>query len=121
MLFNLFVHVKLCAPIVVGLAQHAALRAVENLLSNAVKYSEGDLFAGLTPTGGDDLPKKARLTQTEAQWLSERFYTVEICLSSAGLGLSVAKLLTEKMHGTIGADCASGMLTLRVWFPTVKE
>lgn len=36
---------------------------------------------------------------------------------STGLGLSIAKLLTEKMSGTISADYADGRLRIRTVFP----
>ena len=36
--------------------------------------------------------------------LFDRFYTVEAGRNSTGLGLSIAKLLTERMGGSIEAD-----------------
>ena len=79
-----------------SLDRNAAVRVVENLLSNAVKYSGGDLTVRLTSAGELTLENAAQLTQSEVQRLFERFYTVDACARSTGLGLSVAKLLTEK-------------------------
>lgn len=104
-----------------SLDRNAAVRVVENLLSNAVKYSGGDLTVRLTSAGELTLENAAQLTQSEVQRLFERFYTVDACARSTGLGLSVAKLLTEKMGGAVSAACEDGRLILRVKFLPVKE
>ncbi len=104
-----------------SLDRNAAVRVVENLLSNAVKYSGGDLTVQLTSAGELTLENAAQLTQSEVQRLFERFYTVDACARSTGLGLSVAKLLTEKMGGAVSAACENGRLILRVKFLPVKE
>ena len=104
-----------------SLDRNAAVRVVENLLSNAVKYSGGDLTVRLTSAGELTLENAAQLTQSEVQRLFERFYTVDACARSIGLGLSVAKLLTEKMGGAVSAACENGRLILRVKFLPVKE
>lgn len=104
-----------------SLDRNAAVRVVENLLSNAVKYSGGDLTVRLTSAGELTLENAAQLTQSEVQRLFERFYTVDACARSTGLGLSVAKLLTEKMGGAVSAACENGRLILRVKFLPVKE
>ena len=49
--------------------------------------------------------------------LFDRFYTVESARGSTGLGLSIARALTERMGGTIRADCAHGRLTIHLQFP----
>ena len=49
--------------------------------------------------------------------LFDRFYTVETARNSTGLGLSIAKLLTEKLGGTITAEYENGRLNLRAVFP----
>lgn len=104
-----------------SLDRNAAVRVAENLLSNAVKYSGGDLTVRLTSAGELTLENAAQLTQSEVQRLFERFYTVDACARSTGLGLSVAKLLTEKMGGAVSAACENGRLILRVKFLPVKE
>jgi hypothetical protein len=42
--------------------------------------------------------------------LFDRFYTVEASRNSTGLGLSIAKLLTERMGGSIEAAYQAGRL-----------
>ena len=81
----------------------AALRRVfDNILSNAAKYSDGDLTVTLSPDGSVTFSNHASaLSRVEAARLFDRFYTVDSARGSTGLGLSIAKLLTEKLHGTI--------------------
>lgn len=46
----------------------------------------------------------------------DRFYTVEANRNSTGLGLSIAKLLTERMGGLIKSDYIKGKLSITVQF-----
>ncbi len=48
--------------------------------------------------------------------LFDRFYTVETGRNCTGLGLSIAKLLTERMGGSISAAYTEGMLEITVKF-----
>ena len=97
----------------------AALRRIfDNILSNAAKYSDGDLSVTLSPDGTVTFSNRASaLSRVEAARLFDRFYTVESARSSTGLGLAIAKLLTEKLHGTISASYQNASLTLRLSFP----
>ena len=86
------------------------LRIFGNIISNAVKYSDGDLKITLHPDGRITFANHASgLDEVEAARLFERFYTVENGSGSTGLGLSIARTLTEQMGGQIGAcredDC----------------
>ena len=101
----------------------AALRRVfDNILSNAAKYSDGDLAVVLAPDGKVTFSNRASaLSRVEAARLFDRFYTVESARGSTGLGLSIAKLLTEKLHGTISADYENETLRICIAFPTEKQ
>ena len=96
----------------------AALRRIfDNILSNAVKYSDGDLAVSLRPDGVVTFSNSApALSRVQAERLFDRFYTVETARNSTGLGLSIAKLLTEKMGGTITAEYESGQLQICIAF-----
>lgn len=96
----------------------AALRRIfDNILSNAVKYSDGDLTIRLRPDGTVSFSNSApSLSRVQAERLFDRFYTVETARNSTGLGLSIAKLLTEKMGGTITAEYESGHLQICIAF-----
>ncbi len=97
----------------------AALRRVfDNILSNAAKYSDGDLSAELLPDGTVTFTNSAgALSRVQAERLFDRFFTVDSARNSTGLGLSIARLLTEKMGGTITAEYKDGKLHISVVFP----
>ena len=101
----------------------AALRRVfDNILGNAAKYSDGDLAVVLAPDGEVTFSNRASaLSRVEAARLFDRFYTVDSARGSTGLGLSIAKLLTEKLHGTISADYENETLRICRAFPTEKQ
>lgn len=95
---------------------HTALqRILGNILSNTAKYSDGDLKVVLTETGEILFQNRASgLSQVEADRLFDRFFTVENAKGSTGLGLSIAKQLTEKMGGSIRAEWKNGNLSIRL-------
>lgn len=97
-------------------------RVFENILSNALKYSDGDLEVRLAEDGTVSFTNQARgLTPVLVERLFDRFYTVETGRNSTGLGLSIAKLLTERMGGTIAAEYEEERLTIRICFPEKEE
>ena len=96
----------------------ALSRVFSNLLSNAVKYSDGDLTVELTPQGEVIFSNACRgLTEVDAAKLFDRFYTVEAARKSTGLGLSIARSLTERMGGALTARYQKDRLTLTASFP----
>ena len=100
----------------------ALRRVFDNILSNAAKYSDGDLAVVLAPDGEVTFSNRASaLSRVEAARLFGRFYTVISARGSTGLGLSIAKLLTEKLHGTISADYENETLRICIAFPTEKQ
>ena len=100
------------------LDRNALARVLGNLLTNALKYSGGDLEVTLSPDGTVTLSNTAAgLDEVQVGRLFDRFYTVESGRGSTGLGLSIARALTERMGGTIGAQYESGRLAVAVRFP----
>lgn len=96
----------------------ATRRVLENILSNAVKYSDGDLCVSLTVQGKVTFTNHAaNLGSVQVERLFDRFYTVETARHASSLGLSIAKLLTEQMGGSITANYYDGMLSISVSFP----
>ena len=98
--------IKMCAvPVHRRLDSSALSRVFGNILSNALKYSDRDLSVELKRDGTIIFENMAKgLAQTEVGRFFDRFYTVETGENSMGLGLSIAKLLTGRMGGTIEAE-----------------
>ncbi len=93
----------------------ALTRVFSNLLNNAVKYSDGDLSITLGDTGEILFKNHAKgLSTVEVEQLFHRFYTVEAGHHSTGIGLSIAKTLIERMHGSITAAYENEKLTIRI-------
>ena len=104
--------------VVRSLNRSALIRTFENIISNALKYSDGDFTVKLTAEGEIIFSNTAyNLTPVMAGQLFERFYTVETARNSTGLGLSIAKLLTERMGGTIVSDYYADTLYITLHFP----
>ena len=105
-----------------NLNEDALQRIFGNILSNAAKYSEGDLKISLQENGTVTFANRApHLSEVEAGKMFDRFYTVANARGSTGLGLSIAKLLTEKMGGSIRADWIQGMLVITLSFPQKQQ
>lgn len=93
-------------------------RIVSNILSNVLKYSDGDLSVRLASDGTIVFINTARnLTPVIVERLFDRFYTVETGHNSTGLGLSIAKALTERVGGQIRASYNDQKLMIELKFP----
>lgn len=97
--------------------KNALFRIYENVLGNAVKYSDGDLRISLLETGEAVFANHASaLSEVQVDRLFERFYTVEDARDSTGLGLTVAKILTEQMGGEIQVQYRDGVIRICIYF-----
>ncbi len=105
------------APVVRTLNPSAVGRIFGNIISNALKYSGGDFAVTLDENGTAVFSNTARgLDPVSAAQLFDRFYTVETGQGSTGLGLSIARLLTERLGGTIQAEYREERLYITVSF-----
>lgn len=93
-------------------------RIFENIIANAVKYSDGDLQIIMGEDGVIVFANRASgLDAVSVERLFDRFYTVENSRKSTGLGLSIAKSLTEELGGTITAHYEEERLCITLTFP----
>ncbi len=105
-------------PVWRNLDKASLSRIFGNIINNAIKYSDGDFSVTLRENGTITFSNKAKeLSAVETGKLFDRFYTVNSARKSTGLGLSIAKLLTERMNGNIFADYKDEKLTITVKFP----
>ena len=100
-----------------SLDKFALSRIFGNIVSNAVKYSDGDFEVTMTESGEITFSNTAsELSSVDVGKLFDRFYTVDSARKSTGLGLSIAKLLTERMGGCISADYKGNTLSIMLSF-----
>ena len=105
------------STIVRSLDKSALSRIFGNIVSNAVKYSDGDFSVTMSDAGEITFSNTAyELSSVDVGKLFDRFYTVDSARKSTGLGLSIAKLLTERMGGCISADYKGNMLSITLSF-----
>ena len=96
----------------------ALARVFGNILNNAVKYSDGNLEIRMDEAGTVTfINTAAGLTEVQVGRLFDRFFTVEAARNSTGLGLAIAKMLTEQMGGKITAVYRDSKIRMTVCFP----
>ena len=115
---NITPNISLTDSVIVRTLDKSALsRIFGNIISNALKYSDGDFSVTMTEDGELTFSNIAsELSSVEVGKLFDRFYTVDSARKSTGLGLSIAKLLTEQMGGCISADYKGTTLSIRIFF-----
>ena len=102
-------------PVYRELDAGAVNRIFSNIISNALKYSDGDLSVVMDIDGSITFTNTAHnLNAVTVGRLFDRFYTVEASRNSTGLGLSIAKLLIERMGGNIEAIYNSNKLQIKI-------
>ncbi|MBQ9750344.1 MAG: HAMP domain-containing histidine kinase [Clostridia bacterium] len=115
---NITPNISLPDSVIVRFLDKSALsRIFGNIVSNAVKYSDGDFSVTMSDTGEITFSNTAsELSSVDVGKLFDRFYTVDSARKSTGLGLSIAKLLTERMGGCISADYKGNILSIMLSF-----
>lgn len=110
------------APVWRELDPEALGRIFSNIISNALKYSDGDFSVTMTDDGSITFSNSAKeLNAVMAGRLFDRFYTVNASRNSTGLGLSIAKLLTQRMGGRIGTEYQGQTLSVNLSFPPASK
>ena len=104
-------------PVFRKLDAGAVNRIFSNIISNALKYTDGDFSVVMDQNGCVTFSNRAyNLNVVTVGRLFDRFYTVEASRNSTGLGLSIAKILTERMGGSIFAKYQNERLYVTIDF-----
>lgn len=101
----------------------AVRRIVQNILKNALTHGKSQISLALFQTDGEvcfrcendvEHPEEIDMEQ-----VFSRFYKADSARTrvSSGLGLSIAKELAERMHGTISASLRDDRFTVELRFP----
>ncbi len=93
-------------------------RIIGNLISNALKYSDGDLEVALDEKGLFKIANSSKeLSNVDVYRLFDRFYTVESARNySTGLGLSIVRVLSQRMDLSLNAKYEEGRLVIEIGF-----
>ena len=95
------------------LEETALRRVLDNIIYNALKYSSGDFKVTLNQAGVFTFSNiSEELTPVMLERLFDRFYTVKTGKNTTGLGLSIAKTLTERIGGRLYAEYEEGRLKI---------
>ena len=104
-------------PVFCELDVAAVNRIFSNIINNALKYSEGDFSVVMDKNGCITFTNTTHnLDTVTVGRLFDRFYTVEASHNSTGLGLSITKLLLERMGGSIEANYNNNKLQIKITF-----
>ena len=115
---NIPPQISLPEDAVVRTLDAAALsRVFENIIGNALKYSDGDFYVTMEKTGVITFSNtSSALSSVDVGKLFDRFFTVDSARKTTGLGLSIAKLLTERMGGAISAEYKESKISIVISF-----
>jgi signal transduction histidine kinase len=101
-------------PIYCMCDEEALRRILQNLISNAISHGKDRLRVNLSGSVIEIANITDNIEQIDEQGIFERFYTADTSRSNkrTGLGLAIAKELTDKMGGTISATKVGDMLVI---------
>ena len=101
----------------------ALKRILQNLLKNA--YVHGKDYLRVSLSGGTiEIANKTHdIDSIDISRIFDRFYTADAARTHkrTGLGLAIAKELTEKMGGSISAEAERDMLAVRISLPGYEQ
>lgn len=104
-------------PVIRNLDPDALNRIFSNIISNALKYSDGGFSVSLYNDGKITFSNKAKgLDPVITGKLFDKFFTVDASRNSTGLGLSIARHLTQAMGGSITGEYIDEKLIITLDF-----
>lgn len=104
----------------------AVARIFSNIISNGLAHGQGGYKVVMEIVGGGNQFYRFEfsnlavgMTKAEAASVFERYYTKDTVRSTghAGLGMAIAKSLSERMHARISADLVGERFCIEILFP----
>ncbi|MGN0696371.1 MAG: sensor histidine kinase [Oscillospiraceae bacterium] len=109
-------------PFFMNGSEEAVKRIVRNILKNALEHGSGDISLSMETENGSLIFVCSNSTDTpdeiDISQVFGRFYKADSARThtSSGLGLAIAKGLTEKLYGNISAQLENGLFSVTVVF-----
>lgn len=115
---NITPNIDICKDKVVRLLNESMLKRIfENIISNAIKYGDNDFHVKLYSDGIIEFSNKTNLLdQVSLEKIFDRYYTVRNAKKANGIGLSIAKQLTDLCGGRIDAQYKHHVLFITLVF-----
>lgn len=107
--------------------KEAIKRILQNIIKNAMEHGESNIALSFSKKGQKIIFKCSNdvknVDEIDMKQVFLRFYKADSARThtSSGLGLSIAKGLTEKMGGTIEAGLKEQIFSIKVSFDLVEE
>jgi signal transduction histidine kinase len=122
---NLTVSFKETSSIFILADKEMVTRIVQNLIRNCIQHSTGNITVVINAKDKAVISFRNPINpdfELDVEKLFERFYTRDKARSKfTGLGLSIVRLLAEKIGGSVGAEMKNGQLNIQVKLPMYKN
>lgn len=122
---KLTVHLEETSPVYVHVDRELMTRIIQNLIRNCLTHSAGDINVNISSATIATISFKNPVKNTseiDVKRIFDRFYTADKARSkSTGLGLSIVKLLAERMGGSTNASMRDGVIEITVELPLIHD
>lgn len=97
-------------------------RVLQNLLNNSLQHSIDDTFVEIRDENTLVISNKVRnISSIDVNRLFDRFYTADKArTNSTGLGLSIVKLMADRMNAVVWASIKGDKLEISVKFDVLR-
>lgn len=109
-------------PAIIASDRSMLRRILQNLLNNSMHHSVGDTFVEIRDDNTLVISNRvSNPAEIDVKKLFDRFYTADKArTTSTGLGLSIVKLLADKMNASVSANINGSLLEISVKFFAAK-
>ena len=107
------------SPVYLYCDVNALIRIIQNLIQNACVHGKNHLWVRLYDGKIEIANNIEKPNEIDINRIFERFYTLDTSRNNkrTGLGLAIAKKLTERMDGSISVSMENDVFTILINFP----